>query len=179
MLANDYIQENFIKCMATNYESLISKYDELKVRVHELKPDILFGTETWLKTDTNDSFIDIPGFYQFRVDTTEVRGGVNIYVREHLNVTLCKELDKVKLKDTLWLWLKNTGKPDSLLGVIYRKGASSQECNSKLLEQFDMANKICNGNILVYGDFNLPLIVGNTVLSTIQTLHFPRPFTTK
>jgi hypothetical protein len=45
-----------------------------------------------------------------------------------------------------------------LLGVVYRKGDSNDEVNNKLLEQFDMASNICNGKILINGDFNLPNI---------------------
>jgi hypothetical protein len=79
----DIVQLETIKCMATNFESLLSKFDEFKVRVNDLKPDIVFGTETWLKSDVDDCFIDIPGFKILRSDTTEVRGGVITLVRDY------------------------------------------------------------------------------------------------
>ena len=53
--------------MATNFESLLGKIYEFKFRVNELKPDVIFGTETWLKNDINDCFIDIPLYLVLRL----------------------------------------------------------------------------------------------------------------
>jgi hypothetical protein len=152
----DIVQLETIKCMATNFESLLSKFDEFKVRVNDLKPDIVFGTETWLKSDVDDCFIDIPGFKILRSDTTEVRGGVIMIVRDYIDVEMCNEINGMNVKDTLWVWLKSNNNNDSLLGVIYRKGDSSAELNASILEQFEVATRICKGKILINGDFNLP-----------------------
>ena len=99
---NDFfVVKNDIRCLMTNFESLLNKFDEFTATVHETKPDIIFGTETWLKTDITDDFVNIPGFHSFRTDTSEVRGGVIIYVRDTLKASLCKELTELKVKDTL------------------------------------------------------------------------------
>ena len=149
---------NSVICLATNLESLIGKFEEFKYRITEAKPDIIFLTETWLKAEIPDSFINIPGFKILRKDTLETRGGVMIMVRDHIHVDLCNELNDMNVKDTLWVWMKTECNNDNLLGVVYRKGDASDEYNSLLLEQLDTASKICKGKLLINGDFNLPKI---------------------
>ena len=150
---------NSVKCMATNFESLLlSKLDEFKLRVRICQPDIIFGTETWLNNDISDSFINIPGFKILRKDTTEVRGGVILYVNENIDVEACDQLNNMNVKDSLWVWKKNKHGHDDLLSVIYRKGNTCDELNDLLLEQFETTTKICRGKILINGDFNLPNI---------------------
>ena len=146
-----------LKCMMTNFESINNKIDEFRARVHECRPDVIFGSETWLKEDTDNVLISLPGFNVFRTDTTEIRG-VLIYVNNKYTVVSCPELNGMNVKDTLWFWLKITGKPDILLGVIRRKGDSSNDLNASLLEQFELAVRLCKGHLLVTGDFNLPNI---------------------
>ena len=144
--------------MATNFESITQKIEELRLRVNELKPDIIFGTETWLKSDIDDCIVNIPGFNLYRRDTDEVRGGVILMVREHIDVELCSQINDLNVKDTLWLWVRNSTGCDDLIGVVYRKGAASMEYNDTVLKQFEIANRICKGKILINGDFNLPNI---------------------
>ena len=144
--------------MATNFESLLSKIEEFKICVNELKPDIIFGTETWLKCDIQDCLVSVPGYKLLRKDTTEIRGGVILMVRDHIEVELCDELNDMNVKDTLWVWLKANDGKNNLLGVVYRKGDANDDYNESLLNQMDIASKICNGKILINGDFNLPKI---------------------
>ena len=144
--------------MAANFESIINKVDEFRLRVNELEPDIIFGTETWLKKDIEDFIVNVPGYKLFRKDTIEVRGGVMLMAKEHIDVTLCSELNDRDTKDTLWLWARNATGCDDLLGVVYRKGDASTEYNNEILNQFEIASKICKGKILINGDFNLPNI---------------------
>ena len=56
--------------------SVLNKIDELRYRVSQVNPDLRFLTETWLKPDTQNSFIKIPGFKTLRKDSNEIRGGV-------------------------------------------------------------------------------------------------------
>jgi hypothetical protein len=65
LLQNDYIINKSIKCLSTNFESILSKIDELRINVNNVHPDVIFGCETWLKEDTPDVLIDIPGFNVF------------------------------------------------------------------------------------------------------------------
>ena len=77
-----------LKCLATNFESILNKYEELKIIVNDQHPDVIFGTETWLKQETNGALINIPGYTIFRTDTCEIRGGVIIYINDNLNAVV-------------------------------------------------------------------------------------------
>ena len=158
LLQNDFICENNVKCMLTNFESINNKMDEFKITVQNCKPDIIFGTETWLKEEVDDVLIHLPGFKLYRNDTTEVRGGVIIYVKDNLTVEECDILNEMNVKDTLWLKILCDNAPDLIVGVVYRKGDSQLEYNTNLLQQIVRAMEISNSKILLCGDFNLPNI---------------------
>ena len=158
LLSNNYIDVNSIKCIATNFESIVGKIDELRAKVDIVNPDVIFGTETWLKPDCENVLIDIAGFNVFRKDTDEVRGGVILYIKSHLCVEPCAELNNMNVKDTLWVWIKNDYGTDNLVGVIYRKGDSDVHVNDRILEQLELATRLSNGKLLINGDFNLPNI---------------------
>ena len=147
-----------VKCITTNLESIINKIDEFRYRVSQVKPDVIFLTETWLKPEVKDVFINIPGFKILRNDTIEITGGVMLMMRDHIDVELCHDLNDMNVKDTLWVWMKIENGHDNLLGVVYRKGDADDLYNTTLLNQFDVASTICKGKLLVNGDFNLPTI---------------------
>ena len=81
-----------------------------------------------------------------------------IIVNDLIEVGLCRELNDMNLKDTLWVWQKVLNGHDSLTGMIYRKGAVDVEHNAQLLNQLDVASRICKGRVFTNGDFNLPNI---------------------
>lgn len=62
-----------------NTRSLFNKIDDLKIRVNELKPDLICITETWFDYTTSDASISIPGFDILRQDRDSRGGGVAIY----------------------------------------------------------------------------------------------------
>ena len=157
-MQNNIVKIDSIKCLATNFESFLNKIDEFKAKVNEVMPDVIFGTETWLKPVIDDISVNIPGFNVFRKDTNEVRGGVLLYVKEHIRVELCDELNNMNVSDTLWLWLKNDQCADLLIGVVYRKGDSNEILNARLIEQLVLAVEMSGGRVLINGDFNLPNI---------------------
>ena len=50
---------NTTKYMATNFESLIMKMDELQLSINEFKPDNIFGSEIWLKSDIDECIVNV------------------------------------------------------------------------------------------------------------------------
>ena len=68
-----------LKCIYTNAESLTSKIDELRVRVNEINPDIIFVTETWIQEYDQQTIFSIPGYScRYFCNSEEIRSGVCI-----------------------------------------------------------------------------------------------------
>ena len=54
------------------------------IAVDAVKPDIIFGSETWLKPDKGQSEIFPPGFDVYRKDRNDGYGGVLLAVNSSL-----------------------------------------------------------------------------------------------
>jgi len=153
-----------LRIMTINCRSIKDKTAEFKTTVEYTKPDIIIGTESWLKgvkPGKNPSKDAIKSSEIFPVNYTAYRndrgilgGGVFILVHNNLigtelpqYVTKC-EIDWVKIK------LKTTH--DLLIGAFYmphRNSNSIEELN-KSLQQVYEGNK--TSNIILAGDFNCP-----------------------
>ena len=153
-----------IKFFYTNADSLKNKMTDLKAKIMQLRPDILAIVETWFQEDPlhknffpSECFANI-GYNLYRYDNPgAIKGGIIILVKPALDGGTCSELKKVtkEFEESAWHWI-NTGnnqKDRLLLGCVYRKGSSSSNNNSKLLEVLDHANKL-SSTITVCGDFN-------------------------
>ena len=78
---------NNLKCMYTNAESLMSKLDELKVRIKEEKPDIIFVSETWIQDYDAKQCFSLNGYEcNYFANPGEIRSGVCIYTHARFNV---------------------------------------------------------------------------------------------
>ena len=75
-----------LKFLNINFQSIINKIPTFQVLLQKEKPDIIFGTETWLDSSVYSSEF-LPSTYQiFRKDrnTTTVGGGVFLAVKNNL-----------------------------------------------------------------------------------------------
>lgn len=70
-----------------NIRSLLQrdKLDHLNILVTQANPDILVLSETWLKSEVNDSEVALNDYNHFRIDRAGRGGGVAIYVKSHLS----------------------------------------------------------------------------------------------
>ena len=73
-----------LKCLHINARSMISKIDELRFIVNELKIDCLAISETWLDSCIANHEINIPHMCLFRNDRNR-NGGTALYVNQNLN----------------------------------------------------------------------------------------------
>ena len=81
--------------MLLNTESLANKMNEFRVRVAEINPDIIGVTETWAKEVQSDQWYVLNGYHCIRCDNEEeMKGGVMIYFKENLKVSVCNELNQ-------------------------------------------------------------------------------------
>ena len=70
-----------LKCLHINARSMISKIDELRFIVNELKIDCLALSEIWLGSCIANHEINIPHMYLFRNDRNRNGGGTALYVK--------------------------------------------------------------------------------------------------
>ncbi len=70
-----------------NAQSLISRFDEVKLLLIDRSIDVLCVSETWLHANTPDGYVNIHGYEIFRCDSRR-GGGVCLHVNSTLNPSL-------------------------------------------------------------------------------------------
>ena len=156
---------NYLKCMYTNAEGILSKLDKFKHRVSVEQPDIISVVETWVQTDQKSKkycpseALEIDGYNLWRKDNSEeIRGGILTYISEKIVTSQDKNINKISsdFKESSWIVL-SVDNVQVLYGVVYRKGKCSAANNSILR---DILTKACRKytKVLICGDFNHPEI---------------------
>nr|VZI04847.1 unnamed protein product [Spirometra erinaceieuropaei] len=150
-----------LRSLYTNAQSLISKIDELKLRLVELSPDVLAKTETWLSGNISDSEVALPGYQIYRRDREDRQGGgIVVYVNEGLAVS--ENTTKFACgTEAIWLTIKATGSPCLDVLTVYRPPRTDQITDAQLFEQLDIFSN--RPNIMIMGDFNAPGTNWNTL----------------
>ena len=115
-----------LKVLNTNAQSLQFKMDELKDIVNRNDIKLACITETWSK-EWNEAKFEIDGFDCYKKHRLDGRKGGEsmIYVNKELKSYPCREMENVQGDDTLWCWVKISGKDRILVGCIYRSSNSS------------------------------------------------------
>ena len=74
-----------IQALVINFQSLLAKREVVWDLIEDVKPDIIFGTETWLRPDINTSEVFPPNFVVYRRDRGERGyGGTLLAVNKNL-----------------------------------------------------------------------------------------------
>ena len=152
------LKDNF-KIAIMNCQSVNNKISELHTFVSATDPDVLLGTESWLKPDTLSCEIFPEGYNVYRKDRDMVQksngGGVFILIRKEyasceININTTCEL--------LFVELKLADQKNVKIGCLYRPPWTDDkyvEDLEKVLQEID-PQRDCN--IWLGGDFNLPHI---------------------
>jgi hypothetical protein len=144
-----------LKCTFTNAQGYISKRDDMQCHIEDEAPDIVGIVETWLKSDTGNAEIQIPGYQTTRLDRqNRPRGGILLYTKEGINVQLCEDPALSLYDEALWCELSSQATElNLLLGIVYRTPSSTKEesdCLNQVLRSLGDVNK----DIMIIGDFN-------------------------
>ncbi len=130
---------------------------------------IVLISETWW---TDESVTIIPGYNLFRKDREHGKGGgVCIYIDEKIKAYEIYDICPVELKSEQVWCVVEIGVEKILIGCVYRKGSTTSEYNSHLINSIKNAydkyskNK-CTG-ILICGDFNFTTINWSESLNEI------------
>ena len=134
--------------------------------------DILCISESWLLPELDSSFAEIYGYHLYRCDKGR-GGGVCIYVRETLKVTVLTSQEIVRplnIED-LWIVVQYKKFPSFIIGCVYRHPHATIDSFDYISDVFrNMCLK--NKNLLILGDFNDDYLQTNSkIRKIIQTLH--------
>ena len=155
-------QEKFrnrpLRIVNINFQSLCGKKAESIEMIDRLKPDIIIGTETWLKPEVSDSELFTPQYQVYRQDRRKgSHGGVIIAVKTNLHSTVVEDMDTNSDSGEI-LWVKvltKTQKPIYFC-AFYRSDVSDLTALSGLEASLRKSAKLKNAHLIVAGDFNIP-----------------------
>ena len=163
----DVDKKTNLRILNVNCQSISSKKQELEAVLHYVKPDIVCGTESWLRgikpgrVPTHDHIKSaevFPDYYNvYRNDRTTIGGGVFIMV--HKSLTSSEQPELVTNCEIEWAKVKIKNHKDLFIGSFYMPIRNKYD-----LDQLQLSiNKITeNGklhkNIILAGDFNCPNI---------------------
>ena len=134
-----------------NIRSLARKMDHVKALVVQSQPDVLALSESWLTRGIDDSDIAIPGFNTFRIDRVKKGGGVVVYTRSALSVSVLEMVSKPKCFELLALKI-HQGPSSFNLVCVYRPPSAESEAIALLA---NLLARYSDTELLVVGDLNL------------------------
>ncbi|KAK3092025.1 hypothetical protein FSP39_024520 [Pinctada imbricata] len=143
------------KIISLNLQSLRAKKASLHNLVDSSQPDIIVGTETWLKSDVHNSEFCPPGYsVRSRRDRPDGYGGVIIMTKstipaDEIYVSNDSELTAIAVK-------RGNKSPLIIVG-LYRPPSSNQVYADQVCSEIrSIADTHRNTPMCITGDFNLP-----------------------
>ena len=151
-------EQEILKIMYTNIQSIQSKINEFMVHVADLEPDIILLTETWCNSSIPDAALSIP-LYEIatdlrrdRTDTTNgVGGGLLVYVKTGVKILPCDKFSDYEFNQFCSFKVDTKGSPLNIV-LIYRPPTSGNQNIDNLCDLL----KNLDRNSIVIGDVNLP-----------------------
>ncbi|XP_060606940.1 uncharacterized protein LOC132759227 [Ruditapes philippinarum] len=150
--------QNGLKCLYTNADSISNKWSELEALVYLHQPDIVGLTEAFKKNleNPNLSSYVLQGYHVFcnpKFQNVASRGTL-LFVRDYLEVTEYKKLNENSAKEAIWCEIKINNLEKLLVGLVYRSPNSSAENNVAINEMISALNNETQSRVVVMGDFN-------------------------
>ena len=135
-----------------------ARSNEFCTFVREHNPDVILGTESWLSTDINDAEIFPQDYVVYRKDRSErLGGGVFIAIRDTI-VSYKEDWNCNGLCEAVWCRIVDKYNTHYLLGCFYDPPSDCSSALSEFLSVLERQAHINNSRIVVGGDFNLPYI---------------------
>lgn len=155
-MQNIHGNREMLSCFYTNANSLMNKRNELQGKIDTKKPDLIGITEVWMK----ETYM-LQGYHPaFRKDRPDGHqgGGVMLFVRDHLQVTECTELNSQPLSEAVWCYINMSSSRRILVGICYRSPSCTSDDNHNMLEMLRSTQSIRADGLLLMGDFNFASI---------------------
>ena len=152
-----------LRIMTVNCRSIRDKSQELTVAIDYLKPDVVCGTESWLKgiqpgkNPTQDAIksseIFPPNYNIYRNDRGTLGGGVFIMVNK--DIISEEQPDLITKCEIEWVKIKTRNNKDMLISSYYMPHRNKHDIQ-ELEKSLELATNTNNKNIILAGDFNCP-----------------------
>ena len=144
----------------------MNKRSEINDLVDAEKPHVLALTEFGASGAVMDSELGIEGYSLYRGNHSDGKGGLGrgtaLYISNSLNHSACPLFDDVEFDCSAWSVIKLTSNNLLLVGVVYRSPNSSDQNNQNLLTILRIAATAKCSQLVICGDYNLPLIDWNS-----------------
>ena len=157
---NTFNHPTGFKCMYTNADSLLNKFEEFKTIIKNAKPLVIGITEIKPKNNRfpiTSPEISLPGYDMFHTTLNSQKGrGCILYARKDLGAI--EEEVNSEYSDQIWCRIRLNNEDSMLVGCIYRSPNSDKESDKKLNSALQMISEKKHTHMLVMGDFNQPNI---------------------
>ncbi len=144
-----------LRVLTVNCRSLLSNSSELKACINYTKPNIVCGTESWLRPDIKSSEVFHEDYVVYRKDRCSLGGGVFIMIHKDLTVEGIPQMDANC--EIIWVKVNLQRGRDIVIGSFYmphRRREDIMELQHSL-ERLPEKTR----TTLLTGDFNCPDIV--------------------
>ncbi|VDI13872.1 Hypothetical predicted protein [Mytilus galloprovincialis] len=157
------LKKNGLKISHLNIRGVLSKFDEMKLFINQKNNTHIMGIcETFLTSNTEDSFISIKGFELERKDRCETSekkgGGVVAYVSSSLKYKRRTDLEISSL-ESIWLQIHFKNSKSLLICFIYRPPDMPQSWIDEFEKEIEKANEL-ELEMIIMGDINIDFTGG-------------------
>ena len=160
-------QATNLRIVAINFESVCAKKEEFWCLIDAAKPDVIIGSEMWLKPNISDSEISPPGYHVYRKDRADGYGGAP------LGISTSHNSNKIETEGEFVAAKVLGSKHAIIFAAAYRPPRSDQTYMDTVNQNLStLCHKLSNMPIWIGGDMNLPDIEWETEqLTTNQYTH--------
>ncbi|XP_072050267.1 uncharacterized protein [Amphiura filiformis] len=153
-------KEMLFTTLNINFQSIMNKRAEWEAMIHELQPDFIHGTETWLDSSIENAECLPDGYALHRRDRssgTDRHGGVFFAYRKDLPVNRRQDLETNS--EMLWCQLNIQGRRPILFGTLYKPKHDDIETVEDLAVMLETINNHSKlKDVVIQGDLNQPNI---------------------
>lgn len=153
----DHSELNY-QCVYANVRSLTKNYDQTEIMIKEMKPNLIFLSETRLVEEIENSEVNIKSYKLIRCDSnTRSTGGVAIYVK---NTVKYEVISNECIVNNVWLIAikTNNKRLKGTYVVLYKSHMANDNEFIAAFQSWCEEKLNYEESIYICGDFNINLL---------------------
>ena len=143
-----------IRILNIDFQSIRNKQGELINLIDSTKPDVIFGTETWLDPSIKDAQFFQEGYNIYRNDRNLNGRGIFIAAKDTNISSSVPELQTDC--EIVWCKMEIVGHKTAYIFAYYNPKTANERGYDEFRITIERASNIRNAFIILAGDFNLP-----------------------